>query len=125
MHVRTRDARVGDKLVTRNFGTGTRGFADPADPDCAVCVKPGTELAFDSNIELFHTDADSGHKTAIFRQVNKEHIHMHHDSLEFPNGVTSLLTYVTEGQTATVLQLPAAPTNDAEASEQRRVEVVA
>ena len=26
--VRSRPAKVGDKLVTRDFGTGTRGFAD-------------------------------------------------------------------------------------------------
>ena len=25
--VRSRPAKVGDKLVTHNFGTGTRGFA--------------------------------------------------------------------------------------------------
>ena len=25
--VRSRPAKVGDKLVTRDFGTGTRGFA--------------------------------------------------------------------------------------------------
>jgi hypothetical protein len=29
--VRTRPAKVGEKLVTRNFGTGTRGFAAPDD----------------------------------------------------------------------------------------------
>ena len=26
-HVRSRPAKVGDKLTTREFGTGTRGFA--------------------------------------------------------------------------------------------------
>jgi hypothetical protein len=36
MHVKSRDARVGDKLVTRNFGTGTRGFVEAGgDQDCA------------------------------------------------------------------------------------------
>ena len=45
-HVRSRPAKVGDKLVTRNFGTGTRGFAAPDDATTAVCVLPGTELAF-------------------------------------------------------------------------------
>ncbi len=29
--VRSRPAKVGDKLVTRDFGTGTRGFADADD----------------------------------------------------------------------------------------------
>ena len=44
--VRSRPAKVGDKLVTRDFGTGTRGFAAADDPGLAVCVMPGTELAF-------------------------------------------------------------------------------
>ena len=33
----------------------------------------------------------------------------HHDALEFPNGEFVLLTFLAEGQQATVLQLPAAP----------------
>jgi hypothetical protein len=44
--VRTRPAKVGEKLVTHNFGTGTRGFAAPEDCSVAVCVLPSTELAF-------------------------------------------------------------------------------
>ena len=49
------------------------------------------------------------YKTAIFRQVNQDHKMVHHDALEFPDGRIVLLTYLEEGQTATVLQLPAAP----------------
>src|SRR6266446_3091237 len=45
-NVKSRAARVGDKLTTRNFGTGTRGFAAQEDTTMAVCVLPGTELAF-------------------------------------------------------------------------------
>jgi hypothetical protein len=44
--VRSRPAQVGDKLTTRDFGTGTRGFAAAEDAAVAVCVLPGTELAF-------------------------------------------------------------------------------
>ena len=44
--VRSRPAKVGDKLVTHDFGTGTRGFAAADDLGLAVCVMPGTELAF-------------------------------------------------------------------------------
>jgi len=44
--VRSRPAKVGDKLVTRDFGTGTRGFSAVDDPGLAVCILPGTELAF-------------------------------------------------------------------------------
>jgi len=43
--IRSRAAKVGDKLVTKGFGTGTRGFASVTDPTTAVCVLPGTELA--------------------------------------------------------------------------------
>ena len=48
--VRSRPAQVGDKLVTHNFGTGTRGFAAVDDPKLAVCLMPGTELAFASEV---------------------------------------------------------------------------
>ena len=47
---KSRPARVGDRLVTRNFNTGTRGFAAPEDARTAVCVLPGTELAFDKEL---------------------------------------------------------------------------
>ena len=47
------------------------------------------------------------HKTAIFRQINKEVRAAHHDALEFPDGKIVLLTFLREGQKATVLQLPA------------------
>jgi len=43
--VKSRPAKVGDKLTTRNFGTGTRGFAASEDASVAVCVLPGTELS--------------------------------------------------------------------------------
>jgi hypothetical protein len=45
-NVKSRSAKVGDKLTTRNFNTGTRGFSAPEDANMAVCVLPGTELAF-------------------------------------------------------------------------------
>jgi hypothetical protein len=60
------------------------------------------------------------HKTAIFRQVNKNVPGIHHDALEFPDGKIVLLTYLCEGQEATVLQLPAQPTMQAEVEEQKR-----
>jgi hypothetical protein len=42
-------AKVGDKLTTRDFGTGTRGFAASEDANVAVWVQPGTELSFASS----------------------------------------------------------------------------
>jgi hypothetical protein len=129
--VRSRPAMVGDKLVTRDFGTGTRGFAAAGDPGLAVCVMPGTELAFAQEIACVRTSLFPwgkariiNHRTAIFRQVNKDRLLSHHDALEFPDGRTELLTDLCEGQEATVLQLPAQPTTAAEANAQKRIATV-
>lgn len=125
--VRSRPAKVGDKLVTRDFGTGTRGFAAADDHGMAVCLLPGTELAFSGDVAclpaglLGWKTKTISHRTAIFRQVNKEKLAAHHDSLEFPDGRIVLLTLLCERQEATVLQLPAQPTNAVEAREQERV----
>ena len=51
--VRSRAAKIGDKLVTKDFRTGTRGFASAEDLTIAVCVLPGTELAFASDVTHF------------------------------------------------------------------------
>ena len=54
-HVASRPARVDDKLVTTRFSnTSTRGFAAVGEPDVAVCLLPGTELAFDKEAEWDH-----------------------------------------------------------------------
>jgi hypothetical protein len=63
-------------------------------------------------------------RTAIFRQVNKDQLRVHHDALEFPDGQMVLLTELVEGQEATVLQLPAQPATAAEAEAQERVAYV-
>jgi hypothetical protein len=125
-NVRSRPARVGDKLTTRDFGTCTRGFAAAEDIGVAVCVLPGTELAFSNAVSL--TDPfilgwkvkKLDFATAIFRQVNKNEPFKHHDALEFPDGRIVLLTRLSEGQEATVLQLPAQPTTAVEADAQKR-----
>ena len=128
--VRSRPAKVGDKLVTGNFGTGTRGFAAADDPGLAVCVMPGTELAFAGEVACLPTGLlgwrtqTINHQTAIFRQVNKDKSAAHHDALEFPDGRTVLLTLLCEGQSATVLQLPARPMTAAEEDAQKRVTYV-
>lgn len=129
-HVRSRAAQVGDKLTTRNFGTGTRGFAAPEDLSTAVCVLPGTELAFSEEI-AFTSPAgprsevhNARFKTAIFRQINRDVLRAHHDALEFPNGQMVLLTDLCDGQSAVVLQLPAQPATEAEVEAQRRVEYI-
>ena len=128
--IKSRPAKVGDKLTTRNFGTGTRGFAPSEDASVAVCVRPGTELSFAREVTcqsigmLGWRDKIIKHKTAIFRQINKERVAAHHDALEFSDGRIVLLTCLREGQEATVLQLPAAPRNAVESEAQRRAAYV-
>jgi len=128
--IKSRPAKIGDKLTTRDFGTGTRGFAASEDANVAVCVQPGTELAFAHEIKRLPArlwawqDQVTKHKTAIFRQINKEKTAAHHDALEFPNGQIVLLTALSEGQQASVLQLPAEPKTAVEAEAQRRTAYV-
>src|SRR5271154_7105175 len=83
---RSRPAKIGDKLTTRNFGTGTRGFAAPEDSTTAVCLLPGTELAFSKEVATLaygpytsRGEETIGQAVAIFRQINKERPHTHHD----------------------------------------------
>jgi hypothetical protein len=94
----------------------------------AVCVLPGTELAFSSAVTVTESrfvvswKAETlGYATAIFRQINKNEQWKHHDALEFPDGRIVLLTQLCGGQEATVLQLPAQPTTAAEADAQKRL----
>ena len=105
-HVKARPAKVGDKLTARDFGLGTRGFAASEDASVAVCVLPGTELCFAEEVTFasWHERVIK-YKTAIFRQINLDKRWTHHDALEFPDGEIVLLTYLVEGQQATVLQL--------------------
>src|SRR6478609_4202081 len=107
----SRPAKVGDKLVSTRFPeTITRGFASVEDRDVVVCLLPGTELAFENEVQC-ETGIVSrwrlGHKVAKFREINTGQSNVHHDALEFPDGKIVLLTHLCEGQHATVLQLPA------------------
>ena len=128
--IKSRPAKVGDKLTTRDFGMGTRGFAPSEDASVAVCVRPGTELSFVHEVTCQSIgmsgwrDKIIKHKTAIFRQINKERVVTHHDALEFPDGQIVLLTCLREDQEATVLQLSAAPRNAVESEAQRRAAYV-
>jgi hypothetical protein len=117
--VASRPAKVGDKLVTTKFGNPiSGGFAAVGEPNVAVCLKPGTEVAFEASVGV---DQAFGRflerwrfgrieaNVARFRQINMDQPHTHHDALEFPNGQIVPLTRLREGQFATVLQLPASP----------------
>lgn len=116
-NVASRPAKVGDKLVTTRFPNSiTGGFASIEDPNVAVCLMPGTELAFEENVAhersygLIFPRSEvviSGQNVARFRQVNLDQPHAHHDALEFPDGQIVLVTILREGQRATVIQMPA------------------
>jgi hypothetical protein len=112
-HVASRPAAVGDKLVTTKFvNTPTGGFAARDNANVAVCLCPGTELAFEHDVECepvlgILPSRKIGQRLARFRQVNTEQPCVHHDALEFPDGKIVLVTRLREGQQATVLQMPA------------------
>lgn len=116
-NVRSRPAKVGDELVTTSFvASSTRGFSAIGEPNVAVCLLPGTEIAFEEDAECDHLLAQLlpryrfgklGAKVARFRQVNFGRPNVHHDALEFANGKIVLLTRLRPGQRARVLQLPA------------------
>ena len=113
-HVASRPATVGDKLVTTKFvNTPTGGFAALDNANAAVCLRPGTELAFERDVERdpllgLLPSRKIGQRLARFRQINMEQPCVHHDALEFPDGKIVLVTRLREGQHATVLQMPAA-----------------
>ena len=127
-HVKSRPAKVGDKLITRDFGRVTRGFAASEDKNVAVCVLPGTELSFAREVKcvestFVYSERVINHKTAIFRRVNQEHQWANHDALEFPDGQLVLLTFLQVGQQATVLQLPAAEKQPASSAENKNAPI--
>jgi hypothetical protein len=114
--VASRPAKIGDELVTTKFQNSmTRGFAAIGEPNVAVCLLPGTEVAFEKEVKyeliLFPSMRHGRLRKTVaqFRQINMGRPMVHHDALEFPDGETVLLTRLCEGQRATVLQLPASP----------------
>ena len=129
--VTSRPAKVGDKLVTTKFKNSlTGGFAAVEEPTVAVCLLPGTEVAFETEVDcehvfrVFRSQKLISGKVARFRQINLEEPNVHHDALEFPDGQVVLLTRLCEGQHATVLQLPASPRATNEAEPQKRGSLV-
>jgi hypothetical protein len=104
--VTSRPAKVGDHLRTTQFRNSmTGGLATVCEPDVAVCLLPGTEVAFDRE-PRFASSLGLLWSIARFRQVNTRNPNMHHDALEFPSGKIVMITRLVENQTLTVLQLP-------------------
>lgn len=128
-NVVSRPAQVGDELITTNFVNSiTRGFCAVGEPNVAVCLLPGTELAFKQEAECDHPFArlvpslrfgKLGQTMARFRQINTTRQDTHHDALEFANGKIVLVTRLRLGQHAIVLQLPAHRNQDETQREER------
>ena len=87
--VASRPARVGDKLLSTRFDNSfTRGFAAVGEPGVAVCLLPGTELAFQRPVECKRgwgvlPNMVIENTVARFRQINMDsrgHITMHWSS---------------------------------------------
>ena len=129
-NVASRAAKVGDKLVVTDFAkTITSGFAAVGEPDVAVCLLPGTELAFEDHVQYHHALSCFGkacvkHRVARFRQIDLANPRVHHDALEFPDGQIVMVTRLIAGQIATVLQLPARSIKESEIASQKRAAYV-
>ena len=129
-NVASRPAKVGDKLVTKAFDSFTTGFAAVDESSVAVCLLPGTEIAFTNEIRVegvfrwirnWIRGTSVGERVARFRKVRMDEVHVHHDALELPSGETVLLTRLYPGQHATVLQLPLQPARATEEESGRRI----
>jgi hypothetical protein len=109
-NVVVRPARVGEKLVTAQF-IDNRSFGAVDDPNIAVCMAAGTELAFDRHIECEPTDVGASlkkirHKRARFWQIGARNSEADRDALEFKDGLIVPLKNLRLGQYATVVELP-------------------
>ena len=113
-HVASRAATVADRLIVTPFSaTITRGFAGCGDLNTAVCLRPGTEIAFDEPVRyehaVTHWPTTAVGNVARFRRINPDVPYTHHDALEFADGTIVPLSQIVPGQRATVLQLPSVP----------------
>jgi len=123
--VASRPAEASESLVSTKFlGTHTRGFASSAEPTVAVCLRPGTEIAFEQNAYAEGTifRKKIGAKLARFRQLDLDKPAQHHDALEFSNGKIVKVTDLVLGQRVRIVQLPADPATKRTTTE-RTVEV--
>ncbi len=109
-NVASRAAIKGEKLISTRFPDAmTKGFAGVGEPGVAVCLRPGTELAFDEAVEFERSCLETARtnvKVATFRQIDLDNRHTHHDALEFADGQIVRLASLIPGQLAVVLQMP-------------------
>jgi hypothetical protein len=125
-YAKVRDSVVGDKLVTSG-----RGLVDASARDTAVCLKPGTEIAFDKVPDLgsrYHYSYHDFTPLEGFSERAATSRTSHHagedemDYFEFADGTKVLMFNLPAGQSATVLQHPAESKKQKE--EQRNTELV-
>jgi hypothetical protein len=110
--VDSRPARPSEVLIVTKFrGSCTRGFASPDDLNVAVCLRPGTEVAFeqDARRRAFLFQRKLAGRVARFRQVELESANTHHDALEFADGAIVKLNQLVTGQRLRIIQLPPGP----------------
>src|SRR5260370_2436490 len=111
--VATRPAQVGETLITATFrGTSTRGFASEREPAVAVCLLPGTELAFAEDVRYDNRwiwTRVTNFRVGKFVQIDPDVPHRHQDASEFPDAGHVLWTQLPEGHLATVPQSPLVP----------------
>ena len=123
--VASRPARVGDKLFSTRFrASATRGFAAIDQAEIAVCLLPGTEVAFERDVECdglfgFFQGRSLKQKLARFRQINLDQPTMLAQLRDQNNFSIGKL----KRQHATVLQLPALERAPCEAVTNERVPV--
>lgn len=108
--VASRPAEVGETLIATTFpGTTTRGFASEREPEVAVCMLPGTELAFAENVRYDRRwiwAREVNFRVGKFGVTDPHAPDRHHDAIEFPDGSRVLVTLLCAGQRVSVLQLP-------------------
>src|ERR1043166_6988406 len=83
--VASRPAVVGETLITTTFrGTSTRGFASETEPEVAVCMLPGTELAFEREVKYDNRwiwTRTLDWRVGQFNQIEPETTDRHHDAI--------------------------------------------
>src|SRR6202023_842717 len=80
----TREQRKANAVHRTSF----RLSGETGEPIVAVCLRPGTELAFDTEVScgshfgFLFSGRKLAHKVARFRHVNEDQPYAHHDALE-------------------------------------------
>src|ERR1700722_26030 len=84
--VASRPAKVGETLVTTSFyGTTTRGFAAKEEPRVALCLLPGTELAFEQDVRYNRfrlSTKNAGFRVARFCTIQPRAPHQCRESFD-------------------------------------------